>query len=128
MLTISQVAFKLDVTRQAIYVALKNGKIKAEKGDYNIWYIDEEDMREYVKNKYSRKKSMYNGALLYDPKKGEISLKEAAKMLGLTYDITYYYIRTERIKAIRKGAAWVVSRTSVEAYLGKKPQVSVAAS
>ena len=46
------------MTRQAIYVAIKQKKLKATKYATR-WIIRLEDLEEYKKNKYSRTKSTF---------------------------------------------------------------------
>lgn len=66
--TLSEAAKINNVTRQAIYVAIKQKKLRAYKNPTR-WIIDVEDLDQYRKLKYSRTKSMYNGELIFDNKK-----------------------------------------------------------
>ncbi len=110
------------VTRQAIYVAIKQKKLKATKK--TRWEIDLKDLEEYRKNKYSRTKSMFDGELLFDNERGYFSVNQVARMLGVPAQKIYYATRTGMIKGARKGAAWVIHTEEVsryrEEYLGKK--------
>ena len=112
-----------NVTRQAIYVAIKQKKLKACK-DSTRWTIDLADLETYRKEKYSRTKSVFGGELLFDNQKGFFSFNQAAKMLGVPAQKIYYATRVGLLKAIRKGAAWVVHSSDIdayrEAYLNKK--------
>ena len=65
VVSITEAARINNVTRQAIYVAIKQKKLKATK-DATRWTIDLEDLEEYRKNKYSRTKSIFDGELLFD--------------------------------------------------------------
>lgn len=103
------------VTRQAIYVAIKQKKLKAEKHTTR-WTIDLEDLAEYRRQKYSRTKSTYNGELLFDNKKGFYSVNQAAKLLGVPAQKIYYATRVGLLKAIRKGAAWVIHIDDINGY------------
>ena len=67
--SITEAARINNVTRQAIYVAIKQKKLKASK-EATRWTINLEDLEEYRRNKYSRTKSMFNGELLFDERKG----------------------------------------------------------
>jgi excisionase family DNA binding protein len=127
VVSITEAAKINNVTRQAIYVAIKQKKLKASK-DATRWTIDLEDLENYRKQKYSRSKSLFNGELLFDNHKGFFSVNQVAKMLNVPAQKIYYATRVGLMKAHRKGAAWVVHINDVkqyqEAYLSKKAQRS----
>lgn len=125
VVSITEAAEINDVTRQAIYVAIKLNKLKATK-DANRWTIHLDDLESYRTQRYSRAKSMHNGELIYDANKGLHSIGQVAKMLGVPAQKIYYATRIGLLKAYRKGAAWVVNVDDVKAYnenyLSKRPQ------
>lgn len=127
LVSITEAARINGVTRQAIYVAIKQKKLKAYK-DSTRWMIDLADLDIYKQQKYSRTKSMFNGELVFDNSKGFFSVNQVAKMLGVPAQKIYYATRSGLLKAIRKGAAWVVHANDVaayrETYLQKKSVVS----
>jgi excisionase family DNA binding protein len=129
VVSITEAAKINNVTRQAIYVAIKQKKLKASK-DATRWTIDLEDLENYRRQKYSRTKSLFNGELLFDNHKGFYSVNQVAKMLNVPAQKIYYATRVGLMKAIRKGAAWVIHISDVkqyqETYLGKKAQRSEA--
>lgn len=113
--SITEAAKINNVTRQAIYVAIKQKKLKAFK-DTTRWTIDLNDLEEYRKQKYSRTKSMFNGELLFDNQKGYFSINQVAKMLNVPPQKIYYATRVGLMKAVRKGAAWVIHANDVKSY------------
>lgn len=113
--SITEAAKINNVTRQAIYVAIKQKKLKAFK-DTTRWTIDLSDLEEYRRQKYSRTKSMFNGELLFDNQKGYFSINQVAKMLNVPPQKIYYATRVGLMKAVRKGAAWVIHTNDVKAY------------
>lgn len=123
VVSITEAARINNVTRQAIYVAIKQKKLKASK-DTTRWTIDLEDLENYRKQKYSRSKSMFEGELLFDNLKGFYSVNQVAKMLNVPAQKIYYATRVGLLKASRKGAAWVIHANDVkgyqENYLNKK--------
>jgi excisionase family DNA binding protein len=129
VVSITEAAKINNVTRQAIYVAIKQKKLKASK-DATRWTIDLEDLENYRKQKYSRTKSMFNGELLFDNHKGFYSVNQVAKMLNVPAQKIYYATRVGLMKAHRKGAAWVIHISDIkqyqESYLSKKAQRSEA--
>ncbi len=129
VVSITEAAKINNVTRQAIYVAIKQKKLKASK-DAARWTIDLSDLDDYRKQKYSRTKSMYAGELLFDNMKGYYSVNQVAKMLNVPAQKIYYATRVGLMKAVRKGAAWVIHVNDVksyqENYLAKKDNQSQA--
>ena len=125
--TLSEAAKINNVTRQAIYVAIKQKKLKASK-DATRWTIHLDDLESYRRQKYSRTKSMFNGELLFDNHKGFYSINQVAKMLGVPAQKIYYATRVGLMKAHRKGAAWVIHTGDLklyqETYLNQKSQDS----
>jgi excisionase family DNA binding protein len=113
--TLSEAAKINNVTRQAIYVAIKQKKLRAYKNPTR-WIIDIEDLLHYRKLKYSRTKSMHNGELIFDNEKGFYSIQQASKMLKVPYQKIYYATRIGILKATRKGSAWVVHSDDLKRY------------
>lgn len=126
VVSITEAARINNVTRQAIYVAIKQKKLKATK-DATRWTIHLDDLDEYRKNKYSRTKSVFDGELLFDNRKGYYSVNQTAKLLGVPAQKIYYATRVGLLKAHRKGAAWVVHEDDIkqyrENYLNQRPKV-----
>jgi excisionase family DNA binding protein len=126
VVSITEAARINNVTRQAIYVAIKQKKLKATK-DSTRWTIHLDDLEEYRKNKYSRTKSIFGGELLFDNHKGYYSVNQAARLMNVPAQKIYYATRVGLLKAIRKGAAWVIHTDDIKAYqenyLNRKPKV-----
>jgi len=126
VVSITEAARINNVTRQAIYVAIKQKKLKATK-DSTRWTIHLDDLDEYRKNKYSRTKSMFDGELLFDNRRGYYSVNQAAKLLGVPAQKIYYATRVGLLKAHRKGAAWVIHTEDIKGYqdnyLNSRPKV-----
>jgi excisionase family DNA binding protein len=123
--SITEAARINNVTRQAIYVAIKQKKLKAYK-DTTRWTIDLDDLEMYRNQKYSRTKSMFEGELLFDNQKGYYSVNQAAKILNVPAQKIYYATRVGLLKASRKGAAWVIHTDDIklykETYLNRKDE------
>jgi len=113
--TLSEAAKINNVTRQAIYVAIKQKKLRAYKNPTR-WIIDLDDLESYRKMKYSRARSLHNGELLFDHKKGFYSIQQTAKMLNIPYQKVYYATRIGLMKAVRKGSAWVIHIDEIRNY------------
>jgi excisionase family DNA binding protein len=115
VVSITEAARINNVTRQAIYVAIKQKKLKATK-DATRWTIHLDDLNEYRRNKYSRAKSMFGGELLFDSHKGFFSVNQVAKILNIPAQKVYYATRIGLMKAHRKGAAWVIHTDDIKQY------------
>lgn len=113
--TLSEAARINNVTRQAIYVAIKQKKLKAYKNPTR-WIIHKDDLATYRNLKYSRTKSMHNGELIFDNSRGFYSIQQAAKLLNVSYQKIYYATRIGLLKSSRKGAAWVVHIDDLKQY------------
>ncbi len=113
--SITEAARLNNVTRQAIYVAIKQQKLRATKDDTR-WTIHLNDLDEYRTNKYSRTKSRFNGELLFDANKGYHSVNQAARMLNVPAQKIYYATRVGLLKASRRGAAWVIHIDDLKGY------------
>lgn len=129
LVSITEAARINNVTRQAIYVAIKMNKLKAKK-DTTRWEIHLDDLEEYREQKYSRTKSTFGGELVFDNKKGFFSVNQVAAMLRVPPQKIYYATRSGLLKAHRKGAAWVMHENDVKEYfevcLAKKNPADVA--
>lgn len=115
LVTITEAARRNNVTRQAIYVAIKLNKLKARK-ETTRWTIHLDDLEEYRKQKYSRTKSKFNGELLFDNEKGYFSVNQVAEMLDVPAQKIYYATRIGLMQAHRRGAAWVIHSDDIKAY------------
>ena len=115
VVSISEAARINNVTRQAIYVAIKQNKLKAKK-ETTRWLIHLDDLENYRNQKYSRSKSTFDGELLFDNTRGYYSVNQAAKILGVPAQKIYYATRIGVLKAQRRGAAWVIHVDDIKGY------------
>lgn len=113
--SITEAAKINNVTRQAIYVAIKLNKLKASKQS-SRWTIHLDDLETYRQSKYSRLKSTFNGELLFDNNKGFYSVNQTARLLEVPAQKVYYATRVGMLKAHRRGAAWVIHKNDIEEY------------
>lgn len=115
VVSITEAARINKVSRQAIYIAIKLNKLKAHK-ESTRWTINLDDLETYRRQKYSRTKSMFDGKLLFDNNEGYFSVNQVARMLKVPAQKIYYATRIGYLKAIRKGAAWVIHEEDVKEY------------
>lgn len=117
--SISEAARLNNVTRQAIYVAIKLNKLRAHKENNKRWTIHLDDLADYRKGRYSRTRSMHNGELVFDANKGHYSVNQIAKILRVPTQKIYYATRKGQLKAHRRGAAWVIQVEDANEYRQK---------
>lgn len=118
LVSITEAARLNNVTRQAIYVAIKLNKLKARK-ETTRWTIHLDDLEAYRNSKYSREKSIHNGELIFDKTKGFYSINQAARLLNIPAQKLYYATRIGALKGHRKGAAWVIHKNDLNEYAAR---------
>lgn len=105
------------VTKQAIYIAIQKGKLKARKmteatkyARKGQWTVKKADLDEYRANKYNREEYKVDGEKVFDVEKGDFSVNQIAKLLGHPVAHIYYLIRIGDLKSYRKGWALVIKK------------------
>lgn len=106
-MTLTQAAMYMQVSRQAVYVALISGKMAGTKKD-GKWFISRSEVDEYLVRKYNRAYSTIDGKPRFDKKKGELSTREVAEHLNIPMQKAYYLIRSGVLKSFRKQSSYVV--------------------
>jgi hypothetical protein len=115
--TVKQAANQLHITPQAIHYAISKKKIDAKRID-GKWSIEQIELVNYLKNKWSRRNLTHHGLLVYDPKNGLISPRELSKQLDISLQAVYYHIYQKSLPAQQKGAAWVIDLKQAKKYFG----------
>lgn len=114
--TVSQAAKIKQVTRQAIYLAIRLKRLKAYRHD-DHWKVFLVDLNEYDNNRYSRVyHSTLDGKPVFDEAKGYFSVLKASRMINVTKQQLYYAIRKKWLKVTRKNAAIVVHVSDLFKY------------
>ena len=107
LLTITQAADESGVSRQAVYLAIKKGRLKCDDMKRPL-RISRKNVDAYNATLYSREYSKHKGELRFDNSKGEYSVPQLANMLCLSSQSIYYWIRSGKLKCIKKGKSWVI--------------------
>lgn len=108
-LSIAEAATLKNVTPQALYIAIKAGKIKVCR-DSVRWLVTEEEVDSYMKNRGNKAFSMHNGKLKFDIKNGKIDTKTAMELCGFDKNKLYNYLRRGKISYEKIGAAYVIDK------------------
>ena len=116
--TITAAASVTGITRQALCIAIKNGRLKATKMGTQ-WFVDPADLAKYREDRYSRKTSKReDGSLLHDEAKGEYSVARLAELTGETKQRIYYLVRTNQLKSFRVGVAHIIQIEDISSAKG----------
>ncbi|SRR5260221_1698904 len=103
--TINELAKRYLLTRQAIYLKIKEKRLPACKKN-GKWFISEKDFIEYEKSKYKRRSESNKSHPLWID--GNYSVPEAAEIIGCTEQNLYYALRINKIKGTRYRCAWII--------------------
>lgn len=101
LISIREASKEKGMSVQAIYEAIRVGKIKAIK--QNVLKVSPTDIDHYIKNKYSRENFQFEGKKIFDNSKGWHSISQTAKILGCPAQQIYHAIRMGAIKAYKVG-------------------------
>lgn len=115
LLTIEEISDKYHLAKVTIYSAIKKGRLKSRKMGRK-WFIWEEDFNAYRASKYSQNNKVFNGQKTFRPEYKEISVHQAAKLLGFSPPFVYELIRQGKIPSIRKGVTIVLTYDDVISY------------
>lgn len=112
------------ICRQAIFVAIQKGNLKAVKkplvypnGNIEMrWCILRSDLDEYRKSKHLSDKRIVDGEKLFDIEDDRWSVLHASKTLSsmigrpITIYHLYYLLRFGKLRGYKKGGCWIIKR------------------
>lgn len=113
ILSLSEAAKYMKVTRQAVYVAIRKKSLKGFKKN-DRWYVLKSDIEGYRVNKYNPKFKKVEGEYIYSLEEGLLTVEQASKaigkMLGCPYNSQhlYYLIRKGILRAYKRSYSWVI--------------------
>jgi len=119
-LTTKEAAKMIRTNRQAIYFAIRKGRLKA-KQEGASWKIALTDLQDYIKYRYSREKSTYRtktgtgyGELVYDKDKGLYSPRQVSRMMNIPIMKIYYWLRCGYIPHKKYGSMYILNINDLE--------------
>lgn len=124
-LSLKEAAKHSKVGRQAIYAAIKKGRLKAKKNHKGRFKIDPKDLEDYRITKFNRDYRMINGQKIYSIEDGKFSTTYTAKLFASVFRKPfpvariYYLIKRGDLKAYKTGSAWVIKRDDAVTYYQK---------
>lgn len=89
-------------------------KFTIHKGEY---YISAQDLADYLASKHSRDHCKINGEPVFDSKKKELSVEQAARWIGVEAWHLRNLVRQGKIHSVRKGWSYVLKEKDVMAFL-----------
>lgn len=101
--TITLAAIELGVTRQAIHVAIKEGRLRAEKRKH-VWYISEKNLKDFWNMRYVRPNRC---------KEGEVTVEQASQLLNEVKQRIYYLLYNTNIKYEKRNGMIFIQRNSL---------------
>lgn len=110
------------VTQQALYLAIKAGRLKAYKYK-NHWTITLADYEEYRLNKFNRDSASHDGQKIYDISSGKFTPEQASQILTKSLKIpfpknrVYYEIRLGRLESTKVGNRYVVTHENMIEFI-----------
>ena len=122
LLTITEAAEYSRVSRQAVYVALKDKRLLGFQRK-NKWFVRRADLDYYRSQKYIGDNRKNAGKKIFNLEEGRYSVHQVAKFmaagLGRPYTMNrvYFLLMKGRLKALRVGAAWVIMKEDAVALL-----------
>jgi len=113
--TITEASDALQISRQAVYVAILKKRILAEK-KAGRWIIESKSLQDYRDHRFCRSKSRReDGDLVYRPERGEYSARQIAEKFDVPVARLYHLMRNNRIPHYRHNAAYVIEVQDWEA-------------
>lgn len=101
--TITEAAEYLSMTRQAIFLAIRQKRLKAEKNG-KLWFMTKEDIIDYLNAKYVRPNRC---------KAGEVTIREASELLCLDTQRIYYLVYCNAVKWEKRNGMIFIQRKSL---------------
>lgn len=124
LLSIREAAKIRNVTKQAVYLAIREGRLKPFMRG-KVMKVSMAAIMELEKKKYERVVKLFQGEEVFSDKNGVISVAKAAKLTGMPRTSLYNAIYSGRLNAERKGHSWVLrvrDLTTIQTYyLNRKP-------
>ena len=123
-ITVSQAMFLHTYTRQAIYQAIKTGKLKSTTSR-GVLVTTKKWLDEYVeKAQYRANDVIRNGKKLFDEDRGTYTVKQAAEILCMNYSCLFNEIYRGNFHAPKEGGNGrrVVTREEILRFLAVRKQ------
>lgn len=115
LITISQAARIKNVTRQAIYLAIRLNRLRAYKHGER-WKIFLADLQDYDRKRFTEHHFYYKGERIFDEEKGYYSITKASELVQVPKQKLYHAIRYGMLKAERIRSSYVIKAEDLFQY------------
>lgn len=114
--TINELSDALKLSRQAVYLAIVKGKLKAEK-DGSFYIIADSEAKEWRRKRYNRQNMVIDGVEMF--KNGYVDVKTAARIAKVSVQKIYYaiYRTPPLIEFQRIGSCFRISLDALNHYI-----------
>jgi len=112
-ISIYAAADKFDINYPALLAAANIGKIKIERCNNKI-YVEEEDVKYYVENRYDRRVRKFNGKIIHDTE--NLSPYTASMIIGCDVQHIYYILYKNIIPFTKKGRWFIIKKCDAIKY------------
>jgi len=116
ILSISQASKRYKVSRQAIFLCIQKGRLKASVIDKK-WRFTVNAWNEYIDSKYHRRFSVRDGKKMYDIDEGILSPSMISERFGIHKQKVYYLVRKGIIPSERIGSAYIIQEQNFLKYM-----------
>lgn len=108
---------------QNAYDLVRRLSLKAKKVEGKL-YTCQEWIDEYYDDYRSKQlHSTFNGRRVFDHSRGEYSILDAAKILDMNFKNIEYYVRTGKLKSIRKGCYVVIMKEELDRFAAEEMEI-----
>ena len=108
----------LDISPNAVYMALTKNKIKHKYIDGRVFF-EEKDLDDYYESRYDRDQELFRGKKIFSKENGLFSIPAVADILTEETNSTftphslYYFIRTRQFPAVKIKNRWVINQETL---------------
>ena len=118
LVSVTEAAQLLEIGRQAVFHAMKHGRIRATADANGMFWIELDEVAAYEKSRWVRKETTrFNGKKVFDEESEYMSASEAGEVLGLKRQQMYYIVRRGLLRPrVLAGNMMVFARKDVVAF------------
>jgi len=116
-MTLSQASEYMGITRQAMYVAILNGRVECKQFENGRYSIKRSALEKYKASKYDRRLTFrHNGEQILKPGSGLVNTAMAANIIGIPTQALYYFVRKGALPYELAGKQYIFRLRDIEAF------------
>ena len=123
MMSVAEAASLLNIGKQAVFHAMKRGRIHGEADVNGMVWIEMDEVIRYDKSRWIRKETtMMNGHKIFEDKSEYMSVAMVGDSLSLNRNQVYYLVKRGELKPYRVGSTIAIKKSDVEAFKQELPR------